>query len=1251
MSRLADYFVIVGYDHQNDRNGIGRGKLIQRFPEHDWPDTPFIEGMELFCQPQGWALSTELQEPKFFVSVLTDIDANRHYCAVLCFNEAVSITPSKPTDEEDDALEMGKGGMRGVVPHPPVITHHSIMYAPKCLVLISTLDYFETFKNCLGIVYTVYVEGLGVSMETLIGNMVGYVQVPPPGGPQVRFSIGAGDRQALQPPASPTLPVTIEVIYHLFKQLGIKNVLVLFCAALTEHKILFHSQSYNHLTDACHALKNLLYPFKYSHVYIPTLPASLVEVLSTPTPFIMGVHSSLQYDISDLMDVIIADLDGGSIKVPESLTLSLLPDPFWSNTHSALSKVLHPDLSLADNAFPSSQSLRPFQPVIVDKEIRAVFMRMFAELLQGYRSCLTIIRIHSKPVITFHKASFLGMRGMVENEFAMKVLDCMFFTSFVSERGPPWRVCDTWDELYANIGEQLRLEQQDSRLLLVHIQELAQQLYNNECPNPQPFVAKIPKPTEGSSQRIHQPVFPHIDSHQVQTIIDEGTAKKVKIPQKAGQPRIVPMGPPISSLQSGRGMVSSSARRLEVMRNCVNCIFENKISDARKTFPAVLRALKSKAARLALCTELSQHVLGNKAVLEHQQFDLVVRLMNCALQDDSPLDEYGVAAALLPLSTAFCRKLCTGVIQFAYTCIQDHTVWGNQQFWEDAFYMDVQKEIKTLYMERSVSLNRASMSSESIGIKENSLVSPNNREEGWRERSSYIRQTEPSSLEISAEQMRSWPNMDKKRQHDLVEQEEQTLYSQAIHFANRMVYLRVPLDVNIVSRTRTYNDRDQLTNSITNSMAESDSMDAESGFEDQEQNDRETSVVRFVCRFVDKVCTEGGVTEEHIKALHQMIPGVVAMHVEMLDAVHKESKRLPPIQKPKILVPSLVPGEEVMYEGLRVYLLPDGREEATGGHLGGQVLLPAEGALFLTNYRLIFKGLPTDPYACEQVVVRSMPITSITREKRVPANQHPGPMDQWLNEGLQIRSNTFQLIKVAFDEEVNTESIELLRKHISRLRHPASISQVFAFAGQQHPPQTPNRREKDKTGYGTLRGFAKKTLMKTAKAAGIKGSKGGKRHKYVFMNSNKSMTSPGRMSLSQMGIQLSTEDLHNEDDLSIVDELEVSGLSNGSSTQLSVEGIVVSREVDSKTLEKLTERSYYKDYQRLGCIGSLLGPNISLVPFKGQLSVKIEYCLINYFMVHSILYQLRKLLTISTKVLAIYSLCAMFRQNQISMIT
>lgn len=53
-------------------------------------------------------------------------------------------------------------------------------------------------------------------------------------------------------------------------------------------------------------------------------------------------------------------------------------------------------------------------------------------------------------------------------------------------------------------------------------------------------------------------------------------------------------------------------------------------------------------------------------------------------------------------------------------------------------------------------------------------------------------------------------------------------------------------------------------------------------------------------------------------------------------------------------MPSLLNGERLLTEGLRVYLLPDGREEGTSST--GISLLPAEGALFLTNYRIIFKG-------------------------------------------------------------------------------------------------------------------------------------------------------------------------------------------------------------------------------------------------------------------------------------------------------
>lgn len=177
---------------------------------------------------------------------------------------------------------------------------------------------------------------------------------------------------------------------------------------------------------------------------------------------------------------------------------------------------------------------------------------------------------------------------------------------------------------------------------------------------------------------------------------------------------------------------------------------------------------------------------------------------------------------------------------------------------------------------------------------------------------------------------------------------------------------------------------------LRSSMAESDSIDAESGFEDQDPCETGATVIRMVSRFVDKVCTEGGVSSEHIRSLHQMIPGVVHMHIETLEAVHRESKRLPPIQKvhaetwhfftrctscsifnelifaqPKILSPAMLQGEEPLSEGLRVYLLPDGREEGLGGAMGGPPLLPAEGAIFVTNYRVIFKGTPLDPFGTQ----------------------------------------------------------------------------------------------------------------------------------------------------------------------------------------------------------------------------------------------------------------------------------------------
>ncbi|XP_041929760.1 myotubularin-related protein 13 isoform X2 [Alosa sapidissima] len=1098
-------------------SGEGCGKILQRFPKTDWDGTAFPQGVEMFCQPGGWRLCRERRPPTFFTAVLTDIDSHRHYCSCLTFYEAeVNLQGSKGVEADGEEEEGDEEGL--VLP--------AQVFAPKSLILVSRLDQPEIFRGCLGLVYTVYVDSLSAVLEGLVATLLS-CQVPVTGGAQKLLSLGAGDRQLIQIPLNDNLPITSKSVALLFQQLGIQNVLSLFCAVLTEHKVLFHSSSYQRLGEASRALEALMFPLRYSYPYIPILPSRLLEVLSSPTPFIIGVHSMFQTHIQELLDVIIADLDGGTIKIPECIHLSQLPEPLLYNTQAALSTVLHPDLEIADNAFPPPRTAASNLKQL-DKELRAVFLRLFSQLFQGYRSCLQLIRIHPEPVIHFHKTAFLSQRGLIEADFLSKVLDGMAFAGFVSERGPPYRTTDLFDQLVAADVERRHQEEENPTLISKHTRELSEQLYKNENPNPHMVFQKLPRPSEGSHLRVHMMPFPWLQPERVEDLLNEANSRQHGAPPTARPDRkcVVPAGPPVVPI-SGRGSsVFNSARRLEVVRSCISCIFNNQSLETQKTLPAALRALKGRAARQCLMEELSVHVQQNRALLDHTQFDQIVRLINCALQDCSSSEEFTVAAGLLPLTTAFYRKLAAGVNQFAYTCVQEHAVWTSPAFWESSFYSAVQEQIRALYL-------TAPQGKPSLTHMQDSEAPP---------------EAERSAMDLGAEQLRVWAGLERERQQELVAGEESTVFSQAIHYASLMVYLLLPLDSSknkllrsshTHTHTHTHNDWESgsnsiLTNSIAGSVAES--FDTESGFEEAE-SDVANAACRFITRFIDKVCTESAVTQEHIKSLHSMIPGIVAMQMETLEVVHRESRRLPPIQKPKILRPPLLPGEECVGEGLRVVLDVDGREDAVGGALGGPHLLPAEGALFLTNYRLIFKGTPHDPLVGEQVVVRGFPLSSLTKEKKISVQNQ---LQQSLQEGLQLRSATCQLIKVAFDEEVTSEEVETFRKHIQRLRFPQSIFSTFAFAaGQSIPPVTPKQKERN-TGLRTL----SKTLVKGARRA-------------------------GKITMGRQTLRRSRTTFHEDDDISVSDEGEPPCSTLKASSEKS-------------TMEQLVERACFRDYQRLG---------------------------------------------------------------------
>ncbi|NXO25329.1 MTMR5 protein, partial [Cisticola juncidis] len=139
---------------------------------------------------------------------------------------------------------------------------------------------------------------------------------------------------------------------------------------------------------------------------------------------------------------------------------------------------------------------------------------------------------------------------------------------------------------------------------------------------------------EGCHLRLHQRPFPRLDEGTVQWIIDQATAKLQSAPPavRAEKKGMVPSGPPIGVWGMGSGLGGLWEGMVPPGYPSVWLSSPSHPNPTPQLFPAVLRAMKGRAARHCLTQELHLHVQQNRAVLDHQQFDFVIRMMNCCLQ-------------------------------------------------------------------------------------------------------------------------------------------------------------------------------------------------------------------------------------------------------------------------------------------------------------------------------------------------------------------------------------------------------------------------------------------------------------------------------------------------------------------------------------------------------------------------------------------------------------------------------------------
>ncbi|CAL9695126.1 unnamed protein product [Knipowitschia caucasica] len=224
----------------------------------------------------------------------------------------------------------------------------------------------------------------------------------------------------------------------LFSSLSLRLLLKVFASLLLERRVIFTADKLSTLSQCCHAVVALLYPFTWQHTYIPVLPPSMLDIVCTPTPFIVGLLSSSLPRLTELPieEVLVVDL--GSSRFVRQLDDedSILPHKL----QAALEQVLDKRKELASDKgdlFNDSSSLSAV--------VSEAFVRFFVEIVGHFSlflggteredESLSSPSSHNPPASTFQREPFRkAVTSKSLRRFLEVFMETQMFTGFIQER-------------------------------------------------------------------------------------------------------------------------------------------------------------------------------------------------------------------------------------------------------------------------------------------------------------------------------------------------------------------------------------------------------------------------------------------------------------------------------------------------------------------------------------------------------------------------------------------------------------------------------------------------------------------------------------------------------------------------------------------------------------------------------------------------------------------------------------------------
>ncbi|VDP76971.1 unnamed protein product [Echinostoma caproni] len=447
---------------------------------------PDIRQVANFCLPWGaaiesWSVDQEPPQTNYFTFVLTNETYQRLYGVVFTFYEPYDLnhldndkcyrlgvdpelmgSKSMCLDEVDAEEEARIAATQGHFISARI--GDRVIGVTKTMCLLSRWSFPVAFTNFLAFLYSRWQPAAKddpIPFERYLAYFLYEVPFPTQSMPHVMVELCAAPILLNFPEANDAVS-KCEPFFFLLDCLGVDLTIQLLVQVLTEQKILLTSVQHFILTQIGEALTAMIFPLRWTVVYIPFIYIGCIHVIQSPSPYLIGVDSRL-FDFFRLPPgggVTYVDLDTKNFKLPEPtssgqpvLDAKMLPKKPLKQLKATLTKLfnrikaLRPSRSrqttnvLFRSMFsqPGSQLANSELTLLerratIGLHIKNAFIHFMAQLLKDYRRFLIPVRQAERDVL-FNAPGFLKeVAEKHSRPFYQALFETQQWANFVRDR-------------------------------------------------------------------------------------------------------------------------------------------------------------------------------------------------------------------------------------------------------------------------------------------------------------------------------------------------------------------------------------------------------------------------------------------------------------------------------------------------------------------------------------------------------------------------------------------------------------------------------------------------------------------------------------------------------------------------------------------------------------------------------------------------------------------------------------------------